>query len=90
MAQNLWGEELDEFDLQRMPQRTPETTVYTPVHCACYGHTWEYFGIIGLKRCTVCHIKGYCPGCIPTPPLVTAQPFYCTKHTPTTESMVSA
>ncbi len=69
-------------DLQRMPAPTPGTKSYTPVHCACYGHTWEYFGITGLKKCMVCQIKGYCPTCTPTAPVQDAQPFFCTKHTP--------
>ena len=81
MQQNLWGEE-ECIDLERMPRKTPDTIVYTPIHCTFYGHTWEYFGITGLKRCSVCQVKGYCPGCTKTPPLKTAQPFYCTQHTP--------
>jgi hypothetical protein len=79
MQENLWGEEI--IDLQRVPKPTPGTMFYTPVHCACYGHTWEYFGITGLKRCSVCQINGYCPGCTPNPPTKDAQPFYCTTHT---------
>src|SRR5260221_3001286 len=89
MQKNLWGGD-ECIDLQCVPRRTPEPTSYTPVHCEIYGHTWEYFGITGLKKCTVCQIKGYCPVCTPIPPLATARPFYCTMHTPTTESMVSA
>jgi hypothetical protein len=81
MQQNLWGE-YECIDIQSIPRGTPEIVSYTPVHCEFYGHTWEYFGITGLKRCTVCQIKGYCPGCTPNPPAKDAQPFYCTKHTP--------
>jgi hypothetical protein len=80
MQENLWGE-YECIDLQRMPRRTPETMSYTPVHCELYGHTWEYFGITGLKRCSVCQMKGYCPGCTQHPPTKDAKPFYCTKHT---------
>src|SRR5215470_12375672 len=80
MQKNLWGGD-DFIDLQRMPRRTPETTPYTSVHCEIYGHTWEYFGITGLKRCSVCQMKGYCPLCTQHPPTKDAKPFYCTKHT---------
>ena len=81
MQQNLWGE-YECIDIQRMPGKTPETVFYTPVHCEFYGTTWEYFGITGLKQCTVCQIKGYCPGCTPQAPTKEATPFYCTTHTP--------
>ena len=82
--QNLWGE-LEDIPIQRKPRKTPlslSTVIRIEGLCTIQGHSWEYFGIIGLKRCVVCQINGYCPGCTPTPPLVTAQPFYCTAHTP--------
>ena len=80
MQENLWGEEI--VDLQRMPKPTPGTMFYTPVHCACYGHTWVYSQISGEKICSICNVKGYCPGCS-TQTSKDAQPFFCTKHTPT-------
>ena len=86
MQENLWGDE-GEILIQRTPQKTNGRTqsAYHPVianSCEFYGHTWEYFGLIGLKKCTVCNLKGYCPGCTPTAPVQDAQPFFCTKHTP--------
>jgi hypothetical protein len=80
--QNLWGEE---STLQAPPQKPPSHTRVTTVSlrasdCLLYGHTWQTIGMSGEKQCTVCHIKGYCPGCSPTPSK-NAQPFYCTKHT---------
>ena len=85
MQENLWGEQ-EIIPLQHTQRKTNGSTptAYipaTPNSCEFYGHTWEYFGITGLKQCTVCQIKGYCPGCTKTPPLATAQPFYCTRHT---------
>lgn len=82
--QDLWGEELL---LQHKPKRSvgetkPLRPPSTAHDCLFYGHAWEYFGITGLKKCTVCGEKGYCPLCTPTPPVRDARPFYCTKHTP--------
>lgn len=51
--------------------------------CQCYGHSWYTIGTAGAKYCAVCGITGYCPGCTPVSPAKVAQPFYCTKHTPT-------
>jgi hypothetical protein len=81
----LWGEPDDDMLLlQRKPRKT--ITVAASNHmngsCTYYGHSWEYFGtLIGLKRCTVCHVFGYCPVCTLVPPLQSARPFYCTAHT---------
>jgi hypothetical protein len=89
MQQNIGGDEV-EILMQRKPHKTPssDTSTYTRFireSCLVFGHTWEYFGITGLKRCTVCHIQGFCPLCTPTPPIAEAKPFYCTKHTPQQE-----
>lgn len=84
----LWGEsanagdpDIDQFSLQRKLRKTPGRNIFVHLFESCnfYGHSWEYFGITGLKKCTVCNINGYCPGC--TPPLADAQPFFCTAHT---------
>ena len=70
----------------RLPQRrkhetTPAHSIQSnPLQCHYYGHTWEVIGMSWEKQCTVCGIKGYCPGCTSHPPQG-AQPFYCTKHT---------
>ncbi len=80
---DLWGEEL--LLSQRTTRPTPHNTMPTqqanPLECRYYGHTWQRVGLLGEKQCTVCHIKGYCPGCTSNPP-ADAQPFYCTRHTP--------
>ena len=88
MQENLWGEEV--ILIQRKPQRTTgrhssPAVPFTPDDCLYFGHTWQVIGMQGEKQCSVCHIRGYCPGCSPTPP-VGAQPFFCTRHTPDTES----
>jgi len=86
----LWGEsanagdpDIDQFSLQRKLRKTPGRNIFVHLfeNCNFYGHSWEYFGITGLKKCTVCNINGYCPGCTPLPPLADAQPFFCTAHT---------
>lgn len=86
----LWGDEV--------PQPTP-TTKHTVVHtaptpvlhtaaaCATYGRDWMTTGMSGEKTCRACGTKGYCPICTPNPPQ-DAHPFYCSRHTPLTESTV--
>ncbi len=81
MQQNLRGEE------GVIPTLAPPPT-YTDQDCKYFGHTWQSIGLSGEKQCSVCHIKGYCPGCTQNPP-VSAQPYYCSQHTPLTESTVS-
>ena len=85
----FWGEEIK----TRFPQRRKQATT-TPAHpvipmallCQYYGHSWEVIGMLWEKLCSVCGIKGYCPGCTSNPPQG-AQPFYCTKHTPKSEEV---
>ena len=85
MQENLWGEPEEIIPIQRKARKT-ELTASIHIHldgiCNLQGHSWEYFGITGLKVCSVCTVKGYCPGCTPTAPVQDAQPFFCTKHTP--------
>jgi len=81
---NLWGD-LEETPLPQrttrpIPHRTQTSIVSTLQDCLFYGHTWQRIGLSGEKRCTICGIKGYCPGCTPNPP-ADAQPFHCTQHT---------
>jgi hypothetical protein len=86
----LWGDpDIDQNMLQRKPRRTPGSNGFIHMlgSCNVYGHAWEHFGITGLKKCSVCHVNGYCPGCTPVAPLPTAQPFYCTAHTPESEGL---
>ena len=86
----LWGDPDDDMlSLQRKPRRTPGANIFVHLFESCnfYGHSWEYFGITGLKKCAVCHVNGYCPGCTPKPPLPDAQPFFCTAHTPESEPL---
>ena len=81
----LWGDpDDDNLLLQRKPRRTPGRNIFVHLFesCSVYGHSWEYFPLYGLKKCSVCKINGYCPGCTPLPPLADAQPFFCTAHTP--------
>ncbi len=87
--QNLWGEEV-------LPQPTKRTTPTNTGHvaisltsqdCFPFGHSWTPAGMSQEKVCSVCGMKGYCPGCTPIAPNQ-AQPFFCTRHTP--ESRVHA
>ncbi len=92
MTQNLWGEEIQEPTPQPKQQPTVRNTspiALTATDCFIFGHSWQVIGMSGEKQCTVCKVKGFCPGCTPTPPK-DAHPFFCTKHTPSTESQVSA
>ena len=54
----LWGDPDDDMlSLQRKPRRTPGANIFVHLFESCnfYGHSWEYFGITGLKKCAVCH-----------------------------------
>src|SRR6266699_1224591 len=50
-----------------------------PEECQLYGHSWQITEHRDVQECTLCHIRGYCPGCTPIAP-VGAQPFTCTYH----------
>ena len=81
---NLWGDLEDTPLPQRttrpLPQPARPQSPLTSLDCFLYGHTWQRIGLSGEKRCTVCGIVGYCPGCTPNPP-AGAQPFRCSQHT---------
>ena len=51
-----------------------------PVSCQCYGHSWESTARPGVKACSLCGVRGYCPGCTPLPS-GGAKPFACSAHT---------
>jgi hypothetical protein len=51
-----------------------------PEDCQMYGHSWHVTEHPDVKECTLCHERGYCPGCTPVAP-AGAQPFLCTYHT---------
>src|SRR5260370_5979606 len=82
----------DEEILIQQGKNTPSSRFpYTSIDdssedCQNYGHSWQAFGRVGAKYCTVCCIIGYCPGCTPVSPAKVAQPFYCTKHPPPAKS----
>ena len=82
--QDLWGHEMDLILPQRtttpIPQPPSAPRPLTVLECHSYGHSWQRIGLGGQKRCTVCGITGYCPGCTPTAPRG-AHPFHCTLHT---------
>ena len=82
----LWGDEENPQPTKKSKPRTP-SVVHSAADCLIYGHNWRTIGMSGEKECTGCGIKGYCPGCTSNPPK-DAQPFYCTRHTPTHESAV--
>jgi hypothetical protein len=81
----LWGEEErstpQPTPTQKRPSHANVTTVaLRATDCLVYGHTWQTAGMLGEQQCSVCHSKGYCPGCSPKPS-VNALPLYCSKHT---------
>jgi hypothetical protein len=78
--QGLWGEEI-KSPLPRYRKQATLPTHSNPLRCTYYGHTWQRIGLSNEKQCTVCSIKGYCPGCTPDAP-TDAQPISCTRHTP--------
>jgi hypothetical protein len=81
MQPTLWGdEEPTPTEKKQTTTSTTSTVMHTAQDCAIYGHDWQQFGFQGVKRCQACHIIGYCPGCITSPP-ENAHPFYCSKHT---------
>lgn len=51
-----------------------------PQDCQLYGHSWQVTEHPNVKECSLCHIRGYCPGCTPVTP-ANGRPFYCTYHT---------
>ena len=51
-----------------------------PVSCQSYGHSWESTARPGVKACSLCGVRGYCPVCTPLAPAGT-RPFHCTAHT---------
>jgi len=92
MQQTLWGDE-ESISQPIKKSRTSHTTLTTVKHtaqdCPIYGHNWQTIGMSGEKKCHACGTIGYCPSCTTNPP-PNAQPFYCSRHTPQTESQVSA
>jgi|SRR5437016_7306255 len=50
-----------------------------PEECQLYGHSWQITEHPDVKECTLCHIRGYCPGCSPVAP-ARAHPFNCSVH----------
>ena len=50
-----------------------------PEDCFFYGHGWQQTEHPDVKECSLCHVRGYCPGCSLVAPAGT-QPFFCTFH----------
>lgn len=68
------------------PSRSRAAVTLTAAHCRFFGHTWQVISMAGEKQCTVCGVKGYCPGCTASLlPSKNAQPLYCARHTPRRE-----
>jgi len=83
---DLWGNEIQPQQNKRSTS-TKNTISLKATDCIMYGHSFTPTGMNGEKLCTVCSVKGYCPGCTPIAPQ-SALPFYCTRHT--SESRVQA
>jgi hypothetical protein len=90
MQETLWGDEKTPQPAKKQSHlRTTTTVIHTASDCPVFGHNWQTIGLSGEKRCTACGIKGYCPGCTPTPP-ANAKPYFCSRHTPLTGGQVNA
>jgi hypothetical protein len=69
----------------QLAQVTEKTTLTVsfiagiPQDCQLYGHSWQPTEHPDRKECSLCHIRGYCPGCTPIAP-AGAKPFTCTRH----------
>jgi hypothetical protein len=51
----------------------------SPESCQLYGHDWQETEHPDMKECSLCRVRGYCPGCRPVAPSG-AKPFLCTAH----------
>jgi hypothetical protein len=65
--------------VQANTQRPVDLLPTVPEECQLYGHSWEVTAHQHVKKCSLCHMRGYCPGCTPEAP-AGAQPFSCTYH----------
>ena len=78
-----WGEDAVSNSAEtRQPTRAivyVELIAGLPEDCQLYGHSWRYNGDPGVKECTLCGIRGYCPSCVSGPPR-NARPFTCARH----------
>jgi hypothetical protein len=83
MQQNLWGDPIQETKQppHHITTHSSSTVTLTPADYLTFGHSWQVIGLSNEKQCSVCKIKGYCPGCTTTTP-PNAQPFFCSRHTP--------
>ncbi len=77
---DLWGEEVHQPKKRQSVVSKPAISL-TSQDCLFFGHTWQAIGMQGEKQCVICHIQGFCPGCMPIA-LRSAVPFYCSRHTP--------
>jgi hypothetical protein len=88
MQQTLWGDAKPEpRKKSTAPYSITSTVILTAQDCLIYGHGWQPTGISGEKKCLVCGIIGYCPGCTTAPPQ-NAEPFSCTRHAQQIERQV--
>ena len=80
--QDLWGEAIYPQPAKQKASTHPKLMAVplTAQDCFYFGHTWTEAGLSNEKRCTVCGVKGYCPGCTPLHTENDALPFFCTKH----------
>ena len=91
MQEDLWG---NEIELPPTPKKDSQIEAkstalkLTSDDCAFFGHTWQPFGMQGEKKCSICGEIGYCPLCALVAPN-NGVPYYCTKHTPKENKVVS-
>ena len=81
MYQQIAEGKLQLVQLVHAPTQTPVRLLPTaPEDCQLFGHAWDVTEHQDVKECSLCHVRGYCPGCTPVAP-AGAQPFLCTAHT---------
>jgi hypothetical protein len=86
----LWGDEIPQpttTPKHTQVRTTSSTIIHTAADCMIFGHDWQTIGLSGEKKCRACGKVGYCPGCTEVPP-PNAQPFFCSRHTPTESTTV--
>lgn len=56
-----------------------QAVVNTLTDCSLGEHTWKPLLVRGERMCTICHLRAYCPGCMPDYPQG-ARIASCSEH----------
>lgn len=91
MAQTLWRETKTRKHRRRRSRELEPAAPYSITEgddCEILGHALNHFDLAGCTTCIACHVKIFCPQCIPQHPTdPQAVPELCPQHE---ESQVSA